>query len=85
MLDGMDEKPGKPFQISLRTLMEVVAVAAFVLALLYSRRDPGNGRYQLLDRGGEQSRLILLDTRTGECWTGYEDYSWAKSIGPVSE
>jgi hypothetical protein len=79
----MDEKPRRSFQVSLRTLLEIVAVIAFVLALMYAR-NAGNGRYQLLDKGQHQP-LFLVDTRTGECWSGWSGGTWNKALGPVSD
>jgi hypothetical protein len=74
----MDEKPRRIFQLSLRSLLEIVAVVAVVLALVYSRHA-GNGRYQLSD---SPNNRILLDTTTGECWQWYGT-GWEKRIGPV--
>jgi hypothetical protein len=64
-----DRMPGmRLYQISLRTILEVVFVAAVVLAFFYWRNVPRMpaGRYhvQMTDDGG----LIYLDTATGEAW-----------------
>jgi hypothetical protein len=74
------------FQVSLRTLLEIVAVLGFLLALFYSR-NAANGRYQVItsqqaDQGGP---ILVLDTRTGQCWMGHAGTSWQKSIGPVPQ
>ena len=67
---------------SLRTLIEIVTVAAFVLALAYCWRSrppsqmpaatPPPGRYQVFMSG---ESTMLLDTATGELWTRPKGYS----------
>ena len=57
------------YQISLRTLLELIFVAAVVLAFFYWRNVPvanSAGRYQLMTGPGE--RLFFIDTKTGQIW-----------------
>ena len=58
------------FQISLRTILEVVAVAAFVFAILFLRMPAANsaGRYQVIADPRSQGGLIFIDTQTGKTW-----------------
>ncbi len=60
------------YQISLRTILELVFVAAVVLAFFDWRNVPHNqpGRYQMLSAGREQVHVIFLDTSTGKAWRG---------------
>ena len=53
-LEVMDEKPRRRFRFGLRTLFELIAVAAFILTLIYYRQPRADqqtgemtGRYQL--------------------------------------
>jgi len=56
------------YQFSMRTIMEVVFVAAIVSAFLYWRNVPRGalGRYQMLIRPSQE--LIFVDTSTGKAW-----------------
>jgi hypothetical protein len=91
ILDGMDEKPGKPIdawrpQISLRTLFELLAVAAFVLALVYARQpspQPTPGRFVFELQPGRALHRAL-DTATGTIWTQQSDGTWHEAKGPLS-
>jgi hypothetical protein len=59
------------YQISLRTILEIVFVAAVVFAFVYWRNLPRpaeTGRYQI--EAMEKGNLIYLDTKTGEMWSG---------------
>jgi hypothetical protein len=61
---GMDNNT-KLFQVSLRTILEVTAVVAFILALAYQRLENKNGRYQLTVEG---PTVYVTDTTTGQVW-----------------
>ena len=56
------------YQISLRTILELVFVAAVVMGFFYWRNVPHNqpGRYQIeaIDNG----QVLYLDTATGKLW-----------------
>ena len=70
--EGMDEKPERRrFQLSLRTLFELVALLAIALAWFFAPEARGDGRYQTLtvhlQKTGREA-ILLVDTRTGECW-----------------
>jgi hypothetical protein len=58
------------YQVSLRTIMELVFVAAVVLAFFYWRNVPRDepGRYQLEAVGNGQ--VLYIDTATGTVWRG---------------
>jgi len=59
------------YQISLRTVLEIVFVAAVVFAFVYWRNLPPpaeTGRYQL--ESIEQGTVLYIDTKTGEVWRG---------------
>jgi hypothetical protein len=72
----MDENSRRRrFRFSLRTLLELVAVAAFVLTLFYYRPSAvgeKHGRYQLeIIRDADNpigSQQWVIDTETGEVW-----------------
>jgi hypothetical protein len=58
-------------QFSVRTLLEVIVVAAFICALIYLRRPApsDSGRYQLLQvNQGNSSYMLMLDTQTGKSY-----------------
>jgi hypothetical protein len=62
----MDENHRR-IRFGLRTLFELIAVAAFILTLIFLRqpRTETTGRYQLQEvKGG----FAVLDTTTGEVW-----------------
>ena len=59
------------YQISLRTILEIVFFAAVVFAFFYWRNLPRpaeTGRYQI--EATEKGYIIYLDTATGEMWRG---------------
>jgi hypothetical protein len=61
-----------PLQFSLRTLLEVIVIAAFVCALIYARAPSSNsgGRYQLIVVAQPPSnpQTFIFDTQTGKSW-----------------
>jgi hypothetical protein len=76
---------------SLRTLLEIVAIVALILAFVFRNTDwlsSGNGRYQLhLVKEQNKTYETLLDTKTGRIWKasgGYQNgrYDWV-SIEPA--
>ena len=58
-----------PSQFSLRTLLEVIVIAAFVCALIYARAPSANsaGRYQVLGYPGA-GQILIFDTQSGKSW-----------------
>jgi hypothetical protein len=74
------------YQISLRTILEVVFVAAVVLAFFYWRnipRDTPPGRYQTIYT--EHKQLLFTDAETGEMWLGSisdRGKTWVRVQGP---
>jgi hypothetical protein len=58
------------YQVSLRTILELVFVVAVIFAFLYWRNvpRPEPGRYQVdaIDHG----MVLYVDTATGEIWRG---------------
>jgi hypothetical protein len=64
----------RAYQLSLRTLLELVFVAAVVLAFFYWRNQPSSepaGRYQFISTSGGEQRGVFLDTKTGKAWRGW--------------
>jgi len=74
----MDQKPTRLFQISLRTLLEIIAAMAVILTLAY--RHGTIGRFQVVP---SSEAVLLLDTATGKTWT-YDrvNDTWAPSPAP---
>ena len=75
----MDAQPSRRFRFGLRTLFELIAVAAFILTLIYYRQPRTDqppaemtGRYQLEE---VENRALILDTKTGELWRLSSDAS----------
>jgi len=62
------------YQISLRTIFELMFVVAVVLAFIYWRnqppRDP-SGRYQFISTASGEQRGVFIDTQTGKAWRGW--------------
>jgi hypothetical protein len=58
------------YQISLRTIFELVFLAAVVFAFLYWRNVPRRelGRYQI--EAIEHGQVLYIDTATGKVWRG---------------
>jgi hypothetical protein len=80
-------------QFGIRTLLEIIAVAAFVLALIYGRTGSGGaGRYQMQVHkpvhGDEE--IYVLDSQTGKLWHRIADPSrrgsqWVEYGTPLPE
>jgi len=66
------ETTKSPFQVSLRTVLEIVAVVAVVLALAYQRIENKNGRFQTTvtypGPGNGPPIVHVTDTTTGQVW-----------------
>ncbi len=66
---GQSKKPRLAF--SVRTVLEIIAVAAFILTLMYTRRPSPptqNGRFQVIQvphARMDLPRVYVLDTQTG--------------------
>jgi hypothetical protein len=72
------ESTPKLFQVSLRTILEVTAFVAFILALIYLRAENKNGRFQMTADGPS---VYVIDTTTGQVWVaGESDWTKWKSI-----
>ena len=60
------------FQLSLRTLLEVVAIAAVVLVLIYQRPQPHSrfqvSSYAAMNENGPVRGCYVVDTQTGRVW-----------------
>ncbi len=58
-------------QFGIRTLLEIIAVTAFMLVILYRRpaADGANGRYQMAVGGSNGHSVIVLDGKTGKTWS----------------
>jgi hypothetical protein len=59
------------YQVSLRTILELLFVVAVALAFFYWRNVPREtpGRFQI--QVGEKSEVLYLDTATGRVWRGW--------------
>ena len=66
------------FQVSLRTLLEITALVAFILAIWYLRAENKSGQYQLTVHG-PSSRLYVIDSTTGQVWVNNDSGNWEKS------
>ena len=55
----------KLFQISLRTIFEIITIIAVILAFGYQRSESKNGRYQTTVHNGA---VYVTDTSTGQVW-----------------
>jgi hypothetical protein len=82
MIEGMETAP-RHFQLSLRTILEVVALIAVVLALMYQRGGTA-GRYQMLSSPSHGSRtdVFMYDTATGRVWQQEYDGTWTPATLP---
>jgi hypothetical protein len=70
----MDEKPrNRRLRFSLRTLFEVIAVAAFILTLIYYRTTAtkSTGRFQKISESDQPYQVLIMDTETGHLWSFY--------------
>jgi hypothetical protein len=83
----MDSQP-RIFQISLRTLLEIIAALAVILAFVYQRGGT-TGRYQLFNgsRPGSVSQMtFMVDSATGKVWVFDETATWqANSPGGLGK
>lgn len=60
------------YQVSLRTILEIIALVAVVLAFAFQRDRP-NGRYQVssygaMNQNGPITGCYVVDTETGRVW-----------------
>jgi hypothetical protein len=74
------------YQVSLRTVFELVFVVAVVLAFIYWRAQPvpeSSGRYQLTTTATGE-RGVFFDTKTGKAWRGWlGSNNWQSIPTPV--
>jgi hypothetical protein len=79
---GMETMP-RFYQLSLRTLLEVVAAIAVILAFAY-QRGGASGRYQMIShqQPGGRSEIFMYDTATGQVWQQEFDGSWTAATMP---
>jgi hypothetical protein len=69
-------------QLSLRTLLEIVALVAVVLAFVYHWSGT-KGRFQMMNTPrGSGSEVFLYDTATGRVWQQEYDGSWTEAALP---
>src|SRR5262249_25874853 len=77
------------YQVSLRTLLELVFVAAVAFAFIYWRNQPSpepSGRYQFISTTSGEQRGVFLDTKTGKAcggWLGRRQ--WQPIATPVDD
>jgi hypothetical protein len=72
------------YQVSLRTIMELVFVAAVGLAFFYWRNMPRDepGRYQI--EAVDNGQVLYIDTATGTVWRGSAyGQSWQRISTPA--
>ena len=77
------ESTPRYFQLSLRTILEIVAVIAIILALVYQRGGT-RGRYQMLTspRLGGGSEVYMYDSATGRVWEREFNGTWTAATLP---
>ncbi len=77
------ETASRFYQLSLRTLLEIVAVIAVVLAFAYQRGGTA-GRYQMLSspNHGGASGVYMYDSATGRIWQQEYDGTWTPADMP---
>jgi hypothetical protein len=81
----MNDEPKSRFQFGIRTLFEIIAVAAFALAITYGRSTTINnaGRYQMQSDG---TSLTILDAKTGKVWhRPFATGRWEEAGQPLPE
>ena len=68
----------KPFQVSLRTLLELTAVAAVCIALIYGRFGAPD-RYRVVSEPRPNAAtpyVLMYDAQTGRSWGMQDDGTW---------
>jgi hypothetical protein len=73
------DQPRKTFQVSIRTLLEITAAVAVILALVSSRGCSQVGRYHYI--ADERWGLVVYDSATGKFWQWRPD-KWVPHDGP---
>jgi hypothetical protein len=76
-MPDMESTP-KLLQFSLRTILEITAFAAFILALIYMRAENKNGRYQVTVDSTPSAHVYVIDTITGQVWRDSSRGGWDK-------
>lgn len=63
----------RPYQVSLRTVLELLFVIAVVLSFFYWRNMPrdATGRFQI--QAVEKGEVLYIDTKTGRAWRGWSN------------
>jgi hypothetical protein len=71
------------YQLSLRTLLEITAVVAVVLAFAY-QRNGAVGRFQIINgtTPGAGQTTFMVDTATGKVWTFEYNSTWSPNNPP---
>lgn len=71
------------FQLSLRTLLEIVAVVAVLLAFAFQYYGM-TGRYKMMTspRIGGGSEVYFYDSATGRIWQQNENGTWSEGTLP---
>jgi hypothetical protein len=79
----MENEPTSRVQFGMRTLLEIIAVVAFTLAIIYGRSIAGgSGRYQMTTAGKENHQVLVLDSKTGKIWSRHYTGSGWKEMQP---
>ena len=75
--------PPRFYQLSLRTLLEIVAAIGVILALIYQHGGT-TGRYQMTStpRLGGGSEVLMYDSETDRVWQQEFDGSWTQPTLP---
>lgn len=85
----MNEVQRPRIQFGLRTLIEMITVVAFILALIYGKSNWGSGsRYQVQTTGLEKGTIVtdVFDSQTGKLWRLYAgEGEWHQVGSPVPE
>jgi hypothetical protein len=81
----MDDEPRHvPLRFGLRTLLEIVAVVAFILALFYYRTQGCRYQFQIGSGAtGSPRDKWVIDTYTGQMWRySYSSRRWYDEGSP---
>jgi len=75
-------------QFGMRSLLEIIAVIAFVMALFYAKSS-NYGRYEMIfsPMTGNRGEIYVLDSKTGRLWhrQAKEGAGWLEAGSPLPD